>query len=1074
MRGRRPVIAFDEWETMSRPQSQQQSSQQAHPKFDPQNTQGAAPASIKTTADLTAPLSSPRVSAAAFPSRHIGPNSSSIQQMLQTLGYSSARELAEAALPDSIKNRDLNLPPRRTEQDVLSALQVYADKNIQKKQLIGAGYYDTVTPAVIRRNIVENPGWYTAYTPYQPEISQGRLEALLNFQTAVGDLTGFDVVNASLLDEATAVAEAVQLMIRGGHRRKGGESVVLLDNACHPQVIAVVRSRAKAAGISLRVSTITTDTIADEENLAGVVIAQPGTTGEVRDLKPLIDAAKEKKALVTVDCDLLAQTLLASPGELGADIAVGSAQRFGVPLFFGGPHAAFMAVTTSLTRKMPGRIVGVSKDEEGTPAYRLALQTREQHIRRDRATSNICTAQALLAVVAGMYAVWHGPDGLKEIAGRIHAHAAALADAVVAAGLRIEHDTFFDTVTVKHSTDNAARIAVARAHEEGFNLRELGGRLVGISIGESTTDTDIRQLAAILISAEGRDSGSGPDSLDEVRELTAGLPGDHRDVATAGTAHLPADLLRRDEILTHPIFHAITSETEMMRYLRMLSDRDLALDRTMIPLGSCTMKLNSAVEMEPITWPGFASIHPMAPDDQTAGWRELIHDLQDSLAEMTGYAAVSVQPNAGSQGEFAGLLAIRRYHQSRGDNERTICLIPESAHGTNAASAALAGLKVVAVKSRDDGSIDLDDLDTKLEKQGDKVAAIMITYPSTHGVYEEHVREVCDKVHAAGAQVYIDGANLNALVGLAKPGQFGGDVSHLNLHKTFTIPHGGGGPGVGPLCVAEHLVPFLPADPMETTSADAERPGNDAEGSGGSTEGSSDAASDAHGVPIAGATYGSAGVVPISWAYIALMGGDGLAAASEMALVNANYISHQLADDFPTLYTGKNGLVAHECILDLREITKRSGITAEDVSKRLMDFGFHAPTLAFPVPGTLMVEPTESEDKGELDRFIEAMRTIRREIDEVIDGTVAEDHSVIRHAPYTAWSVTRDDFDEAVSHGHFTREKAAFPVPGLRRTKYFPPVRRIDNAYGDRHVACSCPPLEDFAITDEEFNSLDK
>ena len=1074
VRGRRPVIAFDEWETMSHPQSQQQSPQQAHPKFDPQNTQGAAPASIKTTADLTAPLSSPRVSAASFPARHIGPNSSSIQQMLQTLGYSSARELAEAALPDSIKNRDLNLPPRRTEQDVLSALQVYADKNVQKKQLIGAGYYDTVTPSVIRRNIVENPGWYTAYTPYQPEISQGRLEALLNFQTAVGDLTGFDVVNASLLDEATAVAEAVQLMIRGGRRRKGGESVVLLDSACHPQVIAVVRSRAKAAGISLRVSTITTDTIADEENLAGVVIAQPGTTGEVRDLKPLIDAAKEKKTLVTVDCDLLAQTLLASPGELGADIAVGSAQRFGVPLFFGGPHAAFMAVTTSLTRKMPGRIVGVSKDEEGTPAYRLALQTREQHIRRDRATSNICTAQALLAVVAGMYAVWHGPDGLKEIAGRIHAHAAALADAVVAAGLRIEHETFFDTVTVKHSTDNAARIAVARALEEGFNLRELGGRLVGISIGESTTDTDIRQLAAILISAEGRDSGSGPDSLDEVRELTAGLPGDHRDVATAGTAHLPADLLRLDEILTHPIFHVITSETEMMRYLRMLSDRDLALDRTMIPLGSCTMKLNSAVEMEPITWPGFASIHPMAPDDQTAGWRELIHDLQDSLAEMTGYAAVSVQPNAGSQGEFAGLLAIRRYHQSRGDNERTICLIPESAHGTNAASAALAGLKVVAVKSRDDGSIDLDDLDAKLEKQGDKVAAIMITYPSTHGVYEEHVRDVCDKVHAAGAQVYIDGANLNALVGLAKPGQFGGDVSHLNLHKTFTIPHGGGGPGVGPLCVAEHLVPFLPTDPMETTSDDAERPGDDAESSSDGAEGSSDAASDAHGVPIAGATYGSAGVVPISWAYIALMGGDGLAAASEMALVNANYISHQLADDFPTLYTGKNGLVAHECILDLREITKRSGITAEDVSKRLMDFGFHAPTLAFPVPGTLMVEPTESEDKGELDRFIEAMRTIRREIDEVIDGTVAEEDSVIRHAPYTAWSVTRDDFDDAVSHGHFTREKAAFPVPGLRRTKYFPPVRRIDNAYGDRHVACSCPPLEDFAITDDEFNSLDK
>ncbi|WP_395170354.1 aminomethyl-transferring glycine dehydrogenase [Corynebacterium sp. PCR 32] len=1038
---------------MPRPLSQQ--------KFDPNSPQQTGSEPVQATSELTAPLSSPRVSTSSFPARHIGPHAASIQEMLHTLGYASARDLADAALPDSIKNRELNLPPRRSEQDVLAALQAYADKNVQKKQLIGAGYYDTVTPAVIRRNIVENPGWYTAYTPYQPEISQGRLEALLNFQTAVGELTGFDVVNASLLDEATAVAEAIQLMVRGGRRSNGGDALVLLDSACHPQIIAVARSRAQAAGIALRVSTITSEVIAGADNLVGVVIAQPGTTGEVRDLAPLINSAKEKKALVTVDCDLLAQTLLTSPGELGADIAVGSAQRFGVPLFFGGPHAAFMAVTSALTRKMPGRIVGVSKDEEGTPAYRLTLQTREQHIRRDRATSNICTAQALLAVVAGMYAVWHGPEGLKEIAGRIHSQAAALADAIVVAGLQIVHDTFFDTIAVKHSTENAARIALARAREEGFNLRELGGRMVGISLGESTTNADIRQLAAILISAEGRDSGTGPDSMDDVRTLTAGLPGDHRTVAVRGTAHMPVAFLRQDEILTHPIFHAVTSETEMMRYMRMLADRDLALDRTMIPLGSCTMKLNSAVEMEPITWPGFASIHPLAPKEHTEGWRALIEDLEHTLADMTGYAAVSIQPNAGSQGEFAGLLAIRRFHQSRGDGQRTICLIPESAHGTNAASAALAGLTVIAVKSRDDGSIDLGDLDAKLDTLGDKVAGIMITYPSTHGVYEDDVRAVCDKVHAAGGQVYIDGVNLNALVGLAQPGQFGGDVSHLNLHKTFTIPHGGGGPGVGPICVAEHLVPFLPSDPMGSTAMGA----GEASGSGGEN-------GDLTGVPISGATYGSAGVVPISWAYIALMGGDGLAAASEMALVNANYISHQLADDFPTLYTGKNGLVAHECILDVRDLTKRSGITAEDVSKRLMDFGFHAPTLAFPVPGTLMVEPTESEDKGELDRFIEAMRTIRQEIDDVINGTVSEDDSVLRHAPYTAWSVTRDDFDDAVSHGHFTRAQAAFPVPGLRRTKYFPPVRRIDNAYGDRNVVCSCPPLEDFAITDDESISL--
>ena len=961
--------------------------------------------------------------AAPFVPRHIGPNESDTAEILQILGYESAQALAESAIPASIAQKgEIGLPDALNEQDTLAALRAFADKNVQKKQLIGDGYYDTITPAVIRRNVTENPGWYTAYTPYQPEISQGRLEALLNFQTAVQDLTGLPIAGASLLDEATAVAEAVQLMARGNAKafKKGG--VVLLDNALHQQSVTVTLARAEAAEIPVELVEIADDfDFSAYENLVGVVLSNPGSTGRVRDLTPLIAAAKESAALVTVACDLMAQVLLTSPGSQGADIAVGSAQRFGVPLFFGGPHAAFMSCTNALERKLPGRIVGVSKDAEGAPAYRLALQTREQHIRREKATSNICTAQALLAVMAGFYAVWHGPDGLREIATDIHGRAVSLAVALSEAGLTLAHDTFFDTVTVQVSS---ADDIITAATDAGYNLRRVNAEFVGISVGESTTDADIAELVKVI---SGKSASVDSSDFD----ATSGPLGE-------------AELLRTDAILTHPVFHSVSSETQMMRYLRKLADRDLALDRTMIPLGSCTMKLNSAISMEPITWPGFAGIHPHAPAEQAQGWLELIRDLEERLEKITGYAKVSVQPNAGSQGEFAGLLAIHRYHLSRGDDQRDIVLIPASAHGTNAASAALAGLKVVAVKNGEEGSVDLDDLDAKLEKYGPQTAAIMITYPSTHGVFEEHVRQVCEKVHAAGGQVYIDGANLNALVGLAQPGEFGGDVSHLNLHKTFTIPHGGGGPGVGPVCVAEHLIPFLPADPS------AELP-----------EGEDDYTS---GQPVSAARYGSAGVLPITWSYIALMGDEGLTEASRIALVTANYISHQLQDHYPTLYKGDSGLVAHECILDLRELTKLSGITAADVAKRLMDYGFHAPTLAFPVPGTLMVEPTESEDKAELDRFIEAMISVRREIQDVIDGKVAAEDSVLRHAPFTAYSVTRDDFEEAVSGGHFTRTQAAFPVDGLRTTKYFVPVRRIDDAYGDRNLVCSCPPLEAFDI----------
>mgnify|MGYP000866388134 FL=1 len=944
----------------------------------------------------------------SFIDRHLGPRSADAEQMLSTLGYDSLGALMDAVVPEQIRLRaDLPLPEPLTEQDALAKIAGYAAKNKVYAQMIGAGYYDAVTPAVLRRNILENPGFYTSYTPYQAEISQGRLEALLNFQNTVMELTGLEIANASLLDEATAVAEAVVMMHRANRKVKNG--FFAIDSRCLPQVISVVRGRAQMLDIPF-VITDFSDGL-PEGDLYGVVFAYPAQDGQLRDIEPLIKAAKERKALVTVVADLLALTLLKSPGELGADIAVGNTQRFGLPFFFGGPHAAYMAVHKGMERTLPGRLVGVSQDSSGKPAYRLALQTREQHIRREKATSNICTAQALLAIVAGAYAMYHGPEGLRAIAERLHTNAARVATALQKAGYGIVHKNFFDTVVVE--APGTADELVAKALDAGVNIRRFDANRVGISVGESHDDAVLGRL---------------------VKALGGELP------AEADPAFgIPDALLRTDDYMQHPIFHKYRSETEMMRYLRRLSDKDLALDRTMIPLGSCTMKLNAAAEMEPISWPEFAGVHPLAPADQAQGWHELIRELSDWLVAITGYDAVSLQPNSGASGEYAGLRAIRSYHEANGDHQRNTVLIPLSAHGTNAASAALAGLKVAGVATASDGSIDVEDLKAKIEKYGDAIAGIMITYPSTHGVFEEQVAQVCELVHAAGGQVYVDGANLNAQMGFAQPGKFGGDVSHLNLHKTFSIPHGGGGPGVGPLAVREHLVKYLPGDAY---TADAE--GNLPEGAA---------------LPIAQAFFGSAGVLPISWMYIAMSGAEGLKSSSAYAVLNANYVAKKLNDKFPVLYTGPGGLVGHECILDVRELTDRSHVTAEDVCKRLMDFGFHAPTLAFPVPGTLMMEPTESESKEELDRFIEAMETIYDEILEVADGKVALEDSVLRNAPHTVEVVSADEWDRP-----YTRSQAAYPVKSLRLNKYFTPVGRIDGAGGDRHFVCECPPMEAFDL----------
>lgn len=936
-----------------------------------------------------------------FTERHIGPDAPATRHMLDSLGFESLDALIDAAVPQQIRSeKPLRLPAARSEQQVLADLRMLAERNATRVQMIGLGYYDTVTPAVLRRNVLESPAWYTSYTPYQPEISQGRLEALLTFQTVIEDLTALPLAGASLLDEATAVVEAVLLM-RRANKAKAAAARVVVDAEILPQTLAVVRGRAEALGIDVEVHDLNAGLPAGD--FFGLVLQAPGASGVVRDLAPVVRAAKRRGAFTTVAADLLSLTLLTPPGEQGADIAVGSAQRFGVPLFFGGPHAGYLAVRAGLERLLPGRLVGVSVDVDGNLAYRLALQTREQHIRRDKATSNICTAQALLANVAAMYAVYHGPAGLRAIAERVHAHATALAAGLRAAGHSVVHESFFDTVLVR--VPGKARDIVDRADRACINLRWADADHVAIACDERTTDDIVARVLAVFESE--RQLGS--------------------------VSALNDSLLRTTSYLRHAVFHEHRSETAMLRFLRALSDKDLALDRTMVPLGSCTMKLNSAVEMEPISWPGFASIHPYAPIEQTTGYLRLIRDLETWLCEITGYDRISLQPNAGSQGELAGLLAIQGYHENRGEFARDICLIPQSAHGTNAASAVLAGMRVVVVATAENGNIDLNSLRSEITGHEGEIAAIMLTYPSTHGVYETDVRTVCDLVHDAGGQVYIDGANLNALVGLARPGRFGGDVSHLNLHKTFCIPHGGGGPGVGPVAVRGHLAPFLPGDPL---------------GSG------------QLGAPVAAAEYGSAGILPITWAYIALMGPDGLTEATMKAVLASNYIANALGRHFPVLYTGPSGLVAHECILDLRPLTKATGVTAEDVAKRLIDYGFHAPTLSFPVHGTLMVEPTESEDLAELDRFIEAMISIGREIDRVREGSWPLERSPLRQAPHTAEQLTADIWEMP-----YPRHTAAYPVAFVKTAKYWPPVRRIDGAHGDRNLVCSCPAPEDFETT---------
>jgi glycine dehydrogenase len=938
-----------------------------------------------------------------FAQRHIGPSEDDQSRMLKTVGYNSLDELTSAALPPGLAaDRELNLPAPLTEEQALAELRRLAGRNQVLTSMIGLGYYDTVTPAVIRRNLLENPAWYTAYTPYQPEISQGRLEALLNFQTMVEDLTGLPVAGASMLDEATAAAEAMTMARRAAGRGR----IFLADADCLPQTLAVLATRAEPLGIELVTAAVSPELIAAQPDgeLFGVLLQYPGASGAVLDLGPAIEAARARGAVTAVAADLLALTLLRPPGELGADIAVGTAQRFGVPMGFGGPHAGYICVRDSLKRQLPGRLVGVSVDADGHPAYRLALQAREQHIRREKATSNICTAQVLLAVIAAMYAVYHGPDGLTAIARRVHRSAAVLARTLQEQGLAVQSGDFFDTVRVL--LPGAAAEAVARARAAGYDLHQAGPDAVQIACDETTTDAHLRAVAGALAGGEVK------------------LADDARDA-------LPEGLRRDSDFLTHPVFHLHRSETAMLRYLRRLADFDIALDRSMIPLGSCTMKLNAAAEMEPVSWTEFARLHPFAPAEQAAGYLELISGLQDALAEITGYDAVSLQPNAGSQGELAGLLAIRHYHASRGEPGRDVCLIPESAHGTNAASAVLAGLRVAVVKCGSDGAIDVSDLRAKLDAHAASVAAIMLTYPSTNGVFEETIGQVCAQVHAAGGQVYVDGANLNALVGLARPGEFGADVSHLNLHKTFCIPHGGGGPGVGPVAVRAHLAPFLPGHPFLGQPSQAG--------------------------PVAAAPYGSAGILPISWAYIRMMGAEGLRRATGVAILSANYVARRLDPHFPVLYTGRDGLVAHECILDLRPITSQTGVTAEDVAKRLIDYGFHAPTMSFPVAGTLMVEPTESEDLAELDRFCEAMIAIRHEIAKVASGEFDAGDNPLKNAPHTAAMLLAGDW----SHP-YEREQAAYPVPGDRRFKYWPPVRRIDQAYGDRNLACACPPPSAF------------
>ena len=935
-----------------------------------------------------------------FTRRHVGPTRDDVATMLDVVGAESVDALLAETMPGSIRSDSpLQLGGGVSEADALERLRRIAGRNRRVTSMIGMGYTGTVTPPVIARNVLENPAWYTAYTPYQPEISQGRLEALLNFQTLITELTGLDVTNASLLDEATAAAEAMTMARR---QSKSSSNRFVVHRDTHPQTIAVLRTRAEPVGIELVVGDV--DQLGAGNGLFGALFSLPTSSGAVHDWSDAIAQVHDLGGIAVVATDPLACLLAVPPGQLGADIAVGSAQRFGVPMGFGGPHAGFLAAHERAARAMPGRIVGVSVDTEGRPALRLALQTREQHIRREKATSNICTAQVLLANIAGFYAAWHGRDGLTRIAERVHRLTSIAAGGLRAGGLTLGNESWFDTLTVAVESADASLVDALAA---GFNIRRVDDTHVGITFDETTTIDQVHAIVAAL----------GGQPIDETQY----------DLAPDG---LTSSMRRTDDFLTQSVFERYHSEHEMLRYLRRLSDRDLALDRTMIPLGSCTMKLNATSEMVPITWPEFSDIHPFAPVDQAAGYLELIHDLETRLAEITGYDAVSLQPNAGSQGEYAGLLAIRAYHRSRGDLERTVCLIPSSAHGTNAASAVMAGMDVVVVACDDRGNIDLGDVRAKIDQVGDRLAAIMITYPSTHGVFESSVVELCDLVHAAGGQVYVDGANLNALVGHARPGNFGADVSHLNLHKTFCIPHGGGGPGVGPIGVGAHLAPFLPGHPLR---------------------------SDQPVGAVSAAPFGSAGILPIPWMYIEMMGAAGLTEATSVAIVAANYVAERLDAHFPVLYRGEHGRVAHECILDLRDITKTTGVTVDDVAKRLMDYGFHAPTMSFPVAGTLMVEPTESESLRELDRFCDAMIAIRGEIDRVVQGDWPLEESPLRHAPHTA-----EDLLGAWNRP-YPRDLGAFPVVGLRAQKYFPAVSRIDGAQGDRHLVCSCEPLEAYA-----------
>ncbi len=951
-----------------------------------------------------------------FVRRHVGPRPDEITAMLETLGYESLDALVDAVVPEDIRlTRPLDLPAARPEHEVLRALRTIADQNDVYRSYIGLGYADCIVPPVIQRNILENPGWYTAYTPYQAEIAQGRLEALLNFETMLVDLTGLDIANASLLDEATAAAEAMSLTVAVSKVR--GAPIYLVDESCHPQTIAVVRTRAEARGVEIVVGDPHSFDGAD--GVFGALVQYPSTEGRIDDFRALCTRMHDSGALVTAAADLLSLALLTPPGEWGADVAVGNAQRFGVPLGYGGPHAAYFATREAYKRQVPGRIIGVTKDVAGRPALRMALQTREQHIRRERATSNICTAQVLLAVMAGMYAVYHGPQGLRRIARHVHTMTRVLADGLRRLGYRLVHDTFFDTITVETNEATVQRIHET-AREQRINLRPTSTERVGVTLDETTSLRDIADLVRVFA------TGGAVDF-------------DVQDLVDRAPSGIPDGLRRTSSYLLHPVFNRYHSETEFLRYVRRLEGRDLSLNAAMIPLGSCTMKLNATTEMIPVSWPAFNGLHPFVPRDQARGYRKLFDDLERQLADMTGFAAISLQPNAGAQGEFTGLLVIRSHHRARGEAHRNVCLIPQSAHGTNPASAVMAGMEVVPVETDEHGNVDVADLREKAEQHRETLAALMVTYPSTHGVFEAAIREICEIVHANGGQVFMDGANMNALVGLSRPGEFGADVCHLNLHKTFCIPHGGGGPGMGPIGVARHLVPYLPEHPI--VPLDVEQPCG----------------------TVSAAPWGSPSILPISWAYLALMGPDGLTEATKVAILNANYIARRLAGHYDLLYSGRGGLIAHECIIDTRPFKSSVGVDIEDIAKRLIDYGFHAPTISWPVPGTMMIEPTESESKAELDRFCDALIAIRAEIREIEDGRADRENNILRHAPHTLADVITDEWDRP-----YSRERAAFPSPQTRQHKVWPPVGRVDAAFGDRHLVCTCPPMEEYVMAAAE------